>query len=107
VVESYIVDLKAYKLLIVMAVVLLASLSLVSKRRGLQGKRRWNSSIKGLLVSQGCTPRCWETFVTLIDLVSLLLQREKLYMLISSCSAVQAADRYITADGCTRAKTLF
>jgi hypothetical protein len=34
-------------------------------------------------------------------ILSLLLQREKLHMLISSCSAVQAA------DGCTRAKTLF
>jgi hypothetical protein len=28
-----------------------------------------------------------ETLVALIDLVSLFLQREKLYMLISSCSA--------------------
>jgi hypothetical protein len=42
------VDSKAYKLLVLVAVVLLASLSLVCKGRGLQGKRRWNSSIKGL-----------------------------------------------------------
>ena len=58
-----------------------------------------------LLVSQGCTPRCWKTFVALIDLVSLLLQKEKLYMLISSCSAVQTADECTAADRCTRAKT--
>jgi hypothetical protein len=55
------------------------------------------------------TDQCWsykgvhlgvvKTLVTLIDLVSLFLQREKLHMLISSCSAVQAA------DGCTRAET--
>jgi hypothetical protein len=46
-----------------------------------------------------------ETLATLIDLVPLFLQREKLHMLISSCSAVQAADGYTAADGCTRAKT--
>jgi hypothetical protein len=44
------------------------------------------------------TDQCWfhryihlgarKTLVVLIDLVSLFLQREKLYMLISSCSAV-------------------
>jgi hypothetical protein len=43
--------------------------------------------------------------VVLIDLVSLFLQKEKLYILISSCLAVQAADRCIAADRCTRAKT--
>jgi hypothetical protein len=41
----------------------------------------------------------------LIDLVSLSLQREKLHMLISRCSAVQAAGGCIAADGCTRAET--
>jgi hypothetical protein len=46
-----------------------------------------------------------ETLVVLIDLVSLFLQEEKLHMLISSCSAVQAADGCTTADGCTRAET--
>jgi hypothetical protein len=44
------------------------------------------------------TDQCWfyryvhlgagETLIVLIDLVSLFLQREKLHMLISSCSAV-------------------
>jgi hypothetical protein len=37
--------------------------------------------------------------------MSLFLQREKLHILISSCSAIQAADGYTAADGCTRAKT--
>jgi hypothetical protein len=46
-----------------------------------------------------------ETLIALIDLVSFFLQREKLHILISSCSAVQAADRYTAADGCTRAET--
>jgi hypothetical protein len=46
-----------------------------------------------------------KTLVVLIDLVSLFLQREKLYMLISSCSAVQAADGCTAADGCIRAET--
>jgi hypothetical protein len=35
-------------IVVLVAVVLLASLSLVPEGRGLQGKRRWNSSIKGL-----------------------------------------------------------
>jgi hypothetical protein len=39
-----------------------------------------------------------ETLVASIDLVSLFLQREKLHMLISSCSAVQAADGYTRAE---------
>jgi hypothetical protein len=39
-VESYIIDFKAYKLLVLVAVVLLASFNSVCKRRGLQGKRR-------------------------------------------------------------------
>jgi hypothetical protein len=37
--------------------------------------------------------------------VSLFLQREKLHMLISSCSAVQAADGCTAADGCIKAET--
>jgi hypothetical protein len=48
VVKSYIIDSKAYKLLVFVTVVLLAFLNLVRERRGLQGKQRWNSSIKGL-----------------------------------------------------------
>jgi hypothetical protein len=47
-VESYMIDSKAYKLLVLVAVMLLAFLNLVCKGRGLRGKRRWNSSIKGL-----------------------------------------------------------
>jgi hypothetical protein len=37
--------------------------------------------------------------------MSLFLQREKLYMLISSCSAVQAADGCTAANRYTRAET--
>jgi hypothetical protein len=47
-VKSYIIDFKAYKLLVLIAVVLLAFFNSVRERRGLQEKRRWNSSIKGL-----------------------------------------------------------
>jgi hypothetical protein len=46
VVKSYIINSKAYKLLVLMTVVLLASFNLVRKGRGLQEKQRWNSSIK-------------------------------------------------------------
>jgi hypothetical protein len=48
VVKSYIIDSKAYELLVLVALVLLAFLNSVYEGRGLQGKRRWNSSIKGL-----------------------------------------------------------
>jgi hypothetical protein len=37
--------------------------------------------------------------------VSLFLQKKKLHILISSCSAVQAADGCTAADGYTKAKT--
>jgi hypothetical protein len=47
VVKSYIIDSKAYKLLVLIIIVLLAFLNSVRKGRGLQGKQRWNSSIKG------------------------------------------------------------
>jgi hypothetical protein len=47
-VKSYIIDFKAYKLLVLVTVVLLAFFNLVREERDLQGKRRWNSSIKGL-----------------------------------------------------------
>jgi hypothetical protein len=39
-VKSHIIDFKAYKLLVLVAVVLLASLNLVYKGRGLRGKQR-------------------------------------------------------------------
>jgi hypothetical protein len=42
------IDSKAYELLVLIAVVLLASLNSVREGRGLRGKQRWNSSIKGL-----------------------------------------------------------
>jgi hypothetical protein len=48
VVKSHIINSKAYKLLVLVAVVLLAFFNLVCEGRGLQGKQRWNSSIKGL-----------------------------------------------------------
>jgi hypothetical protein len=48
VVKSHIIDSKAYKLLVLVAVVLLAFLNSFRKGRGLQGKQRWNSTIKGL-----------------------------------------------------------
>jgi hypothetical protein len=48
VIKSYIINFKAYKLLVLVAVVLLAFLNLVRKGYSLQGKQRWNSSIKGL-----------------------------------------------------------
>jgi hypothetical protein len=47
-VKSYMIDSKAYKLLVLVTVVLLAFLNSVREGRGLQGKQRWNSSIKGL-----------------------------------------------------------
>jgi hypothetical protein len=47
-VESHIIDSKAYELLVLVTVVLLASLNSVREGRGLQGKQRWNFSIKGL-----------------------------------------------------------
>jgi hypothetical protein len=39
-IKSYIIDFKAYKLLVFVAVVLLAFLNLVHKRHDLQGKQR-------------------------------------------------------------------
>jgi hypothetical protein len=42
------IDSKAYKLLVLVAVVLLAFLNSVREGRGLQEKRRSNSSIEGL-----------------------------------------------------------
>jgi hypothetical protein len=48
-VKSYMINSKAYKLLVLVTVVFLAFLNSVCKRRGLQGKQRWNSSIKGLV----------------------------------------------------------
>jgi uncharacterized membrane protein len=39
-VKSYIIDFKAYKLLVLMIVMLLAFLNLVRKERGLQEKQR-------------------------------------------------------------------
>jgi hypothetical protein len=42
------INSKAYELLVLVTVVLLAFLNSVRKGRGLRGKRRWNSSIKGL-----------------------------------------------------------
>jgi hypothetical protein len=47
-VKSYMIDFKAYKLLVLIAVVFLASLNSVRERRGLREKQRWNSSIEGL-----------------------------------------------------------
>jgi hypothetical protein len=47
-VESHMIDSKAYELLVLVTVVLLASLNSVREGRGLRGKRRWNSSIEGL-----------------------------------------------------------
>jgi hypothetical protein len=42
------INSKAYELLVLMTVVLLVFFNSVCERRGLRGKRRWNSSIKGL-----------------------------------------------------------
>jgi hypothetical protein len=47
-VKSYIIDFKAYKLLVLITIMFLAFLNSVCKRRDLQEKQRWNSSIKGL-----------------------------------------------------------
>jgi hypothetical protein len=47
-VKSYIIDFKAYKLLVLITGVLLAFFNLVCKGRDLQEKQRWNSSIKSL-----------------------------------------------------------
>jgi hypothetical protein len=47
-VKSHIINFKAYELLVLITVVLLAFFNSVRKGRGLQGKQRWNSSIKGL-----------------------------------------------------------
>jgi hypothetical protein len=48
VVKSYIINSKAYKLLVFVAIVFLAFFNLVREGRGLQGKQRWNSNIKSL-----------------------------------------------------------
>jgi hypothetical protein len=48
-IKSYIIDSKAYKLLVLITVVLLAFFNSVCERRDLQEKQRWNSSIKGLI----------------------------------------------------------
>jgi hypothetical protein len=48
-VKSYIIDSKAYKLLVLVIIVLLAFLNSVHKGRDLQEKQRWNSSIKDLV----------------------------------------------------------
>jgi hypothetical protein len=48
-VKSYIIDSKAYKLLVLITVVFLTFFNSVYKRRDLQGKQRWNFSIKGLM----------------------------------------------------------
>jgi hypothetical protein len=47
-VKSYIINSKAYKLLMLITVMFLAFLNLVRKERGLQRKQRWNSNIKSL-----------------------------------------------------------
>jgi hypothetical protein len=48
-VKSHIINSKAYKLLVLVIIMLLAFLNSVREGRGLQGKQRWNSSIKGLV----------------------------------------------------------
>jgi hypothetical protein len=48
-IKSYIIDFKAYKLLVLVTIVLLTFFNLVRKECDLQGKQRWNSSIKGLV----------------------------------------------------------
>jgi hypothetical protein len=42
------IDFKAYKLLVLIIIMLLAFFNSVCKGCGLQEKQRWNSSIKGL-----------------------------------------------------------